>query len=525
MRLVSLRTLAFAALLPAAALLAQTAAPPMHVEKAVAMKTRDGITLYADIYRPEGDGRFPVLLQRTPYNKEGGEGFARRAVPRGYMVVVQDVRGRFTSEGEWYTFKHEADDGYDTIEWAAALPHSDGRVGMFGGSYVGATQMLAAIGHPAHLAGIAPVVTASNYHENWTYQGGAFEQWFNQSWSAGLAQDTANRAIRQAANAVLGDRVLPLTDFPIFNLAPGSGADLTRSLAPYYEDWLEHPSYDSFWKKWSIEEDFSRIQVPSVTIAAWYDIFLGGSLRNYVGLRDGAGNGDARAKQRLVVTIGGHAGGGRRIGELDFGQAAEEYDESRITLDYYDWLFQGKQNQFANAANPVRIFVMGKNEWRDEAAWPPSRAVTARYALYSGNAANSVNGSGSLLAPGVVTRTGGSPSDTFTYDPANPVPTVGGPLCCDGSHLAPGPRDQKDVETRQDVLVYTTSALDSDLEVTGPVSLELWAASTAPDTDFTAKLIDVYPDGRAINLTEGILRTRYRETTSRESAPRARPAG
>src|SRR5512135_3452433 len=149
------------------------------VERNVPMKTRDGVTLYADIYRPNGDGAFPVLLQRTPYNKDNTAEFARKAAADGFIVVVQDVRGRYTSDGEWYTFKHEADDGYDTVEWAAALPHSDGRVGMFGGSYVGATQMLAAIGHPPHLAGICPVVTASNYHENWAYQGGALTQWFD----------------------------------------------------------------------------------------------------------------------------------------------------------------------------------------------------------------------------------------------------------------------------------------------------------------------------------------------------------
>src|ERR1700684_920164 len=174
------------------------------------MKTRDGVTLRSDIYRPGGEGQFPVLLQRTPYDKNGEANFARSAAARGYLVVVQDVRGRYASEGEWYPFKHESDDGYDTVEWVAALPHSNGKVGMFGGSYVGATQMLAAIGHPPHLVGICPVVTASNYHENWTYQGGALEQWFDESWTSGLAQDTLNRVIHDDSNAVVGDRVLPL---------------------------------------------------------------------------------------------------------------------------------------------------------------------------------------------------------------------------------------------------------------------------------------------------------------------------
>ena len=201
----------------AASTLALAQTPGVVFERNVPMKTRDGVTLHADIYRPQGDGKYPVLLQRTPYDKNGASAFAHRAAAHGFLVVVQDVRGRYTSEGEWYPFKHETDDGYDTIEWASTLPNSNGKVGMFGGSYVGATQMLASIGHPPHLAGICPVVTASNYHENWTYQGGAFEQWFNESWTSGLAQDTFNRNVRQSTNALVGSTVLPLAQYPVFN--------------------------------------------------------------------------------------------------------------------------------------------------------------------------------------------------------------------------------------------------------------------------------------------------------------------
>ena len=195
-------------------------------------------------------------------------------------------RGRYSSEGEWYTFKHESDDGYDTIEWAAALPYSDGRVGMFGGSYVGATQMLAAIAHPPHLAGICPVVTASNYHENWTYQGGAFEQWFNESWTSGLAQNTLYRSITNQTNALkeCGRFHSPLIRCSIFLRRPVCQTDSDRS-APYFLDWLAHPNYDEYWKRWSIEEHFADINVPVLHIAAWYDIFQGGSLRNYMGIK------------------------------------------------------------------------------------------------------------------------------------------------------------------------------------------------------------------------------------------------
>ena len=494
-------------LLPCVAVKGQTAAD-IVVERNVAMQTRDGVTLRADIYRPAAEGNYPVLLTRTPYNKDNTAVFARKAVARGYMVVAQDVRGRFASEGEWYPFKHEIEDGYDAVEWVAALPRSNGKVGMFSGSYVGATQMLAAISHPPHLAGICPVVTASNYHENWTYQGGAFEQWFNESWTASLAQDTFYRQIEEAKNALVGSTVLPLSQFPIFNvkLAP-DGAGLTHTLAPYFQDWLDHPTYDSYWKQWSIEENYDKIQVPALTITAWYDIFQGGSLRNYMGLKAHAGTEAARNGQQLVVAIGGHSGWGRTIGQVDFGPDAP-FDENDVTLDWYDYLFLGKQNQFATG-KPVRIFVLGENKWRDEDAWPLERAKETRYFLHSSGKANSAAGNGSLSAE--VARK--EAADSYIYDPANPVPTVGGPLCCDINHLPAGPRDQKDVESRPDVLVYSTPPLNNDTEVTGPVSLDLFASSSTVDTDFTAKLVDVAPNGFAQNLTEGILRASYREST------------
>jgi putative CocE/NonD family hydrolase len=475
-------------------------------EFGVRVKMRDGVTLRADIYRPKADGQFPVLLQRTPYDKDGEKSFGLKAAARGYVVIIQDVRGRYTSQGDWYTFKNEPNDGYDTVEWAAALPYSNGKVGMFGGSYVGATQMLAAIAAPPHLAGICPVVTASNYHSNWTYQGGAFEQWFNQSWTSGLALDTFARSLSPRSNATKGMWELPLDAFPLFNPpADGRTPDALQNLAPYYVDWLAHPSYDDYWKALSIEEHFGDIQVPMLTIAAWYDLFQDGSLRNYVGVKTKGGGDRARRGQHLRVIVGGHAGNGPKIGDVDFGQAAF-FDEDEVTLSWYDYLFKSVQNEFAG--KPVKIFVMGTNQWRDEDDWPLARAQATKYFLHSSGKGNSLRGDGLLspTAPKVET------ADTYTYDPANPAPTIGGPLCCDGTHMPPGPRDQRPVEARDDVLVYSTPPLAADLEVTGPVTLELYAKSSAVDTDFTAKLVDVWPNGFAQNLTDGILRARYRET-------------
>jgi putative CocE/NonD family hydrolase len=495
------------------------------VERGVAMKTRDGVTLRADVYRPAAEGSYPVLLTRTPYNKDSMAAIGQKGAVRGFIVVIQDVRGRYTSEGEWYPFKHEIEDGYDTVEWAAGLAHSNGKVGMFSGSYVGATQMLAAIGRPPHLAGICPVVTASNYHENWTYQGGAFEQWFNESWTSGLAQDTLDRAIKRDTNAMVGSSVLPLSNFPVFNIrTPRDGTALTRALAPYFQDWLDHPLYDEYWKQWSIEEHYQEIQVPALTIAAWYDIFLGGSLRNYLGLKARGGSDAARNGQHLIVAIGGHSGWGRKVGAVDFGPDAP-FDENEVILEWYEYLFLGKQNEFANG-KPVKIFVMGKNEWRFEDEWPLKRAKETQFFLRSSydaqhpsvGDANSSSGEGRLMPDGLV-QDNEAPFDRFVYDPANPVPTVGGPLCCDPDHLAGGPQDQSEIEKRADVLVYSTSPLVQDLEVTGPVTLDLYASSSAVDTDFTGKLVDVGPDGTAINLTEGILRARYRESTKGAAKP------
>ena len=468
-----------------------------HVE----MKTRDGVTLYADIYRPKADGQFPVLLQRTPYGKSNDIDIALRGAARGYVMIIQDVRGRFASEGEWYVFRHESEDGYDTVEWAAALPYSNGKVGMWGGSYVGATQMLAAIAHPPHLAGICPFVTGSNYHENWTYQGGAFEQWFSQSWTSRLARDTFRRQLDGATDAVVGDSQLPLASYPLFNKADFRTADLLASLVPYYLDWLTHPSYDDYWRGWSIKEHYADITVPVLSIAAWYDIFQGGSLQNYVGLKTQAGSEAARRGQHLLVALGGHAGMGRKIGDVDFGAVAQ-FNDDDATLDWYDYLFKGAQNEFAQ--KPVTIFVMGLNQWRQEDDWPLARAKNTKYFLHSQGAANSTGGNGSLSTK----APNSEPPDHYIYDPANPVPTIGGPLCCDSAHLEPGARDQRPAETRSDVLVYSTRAFTEDVEVTGPVSVELYVESSALDTDFTAKLVDVAPEGFARNLTEGIIRAR-----------------
>lgn len=485
------------------------------VQHDVPMKTRDGITLFADIYRPSAPGKFPVILMRTPYDKSVSWAVspAHKMVLRGYVVIIQDVRGRYTSEGEWYPFRHEQADGFDTVEWVAGLPYCDGKVGMMGASYVGATQMLAAIGQPPHLAGIAPEVTASNYHDGWTYQNGAFEQWFDQNWTSQLAQNTLQRLIHQNTNALVGVPMLPLANYPVFNFGQlPADAQLTALIAPYYLDWLAHPDYDDYWKQWSIEENFAKIAVPMLQVGGWYDIFSAGTLRNYMGAKAHGSTEPARTQQHLLMQIGGHAGFGRRIGDVDFGPHALENEYTDAILDWYDFLFKGIRNAFATD-KPVKLFTMGANEYRQHDDWPPPQAVPTKYFLHSNGKANSLRGDGSLS----VSASKSEPSDTYVYNPTNPAPTIGGPLCCDAEHMEPGPRDQRAVENRDDVLVYSTPPLARDLEVTGPVTATLFVKSTAVDTDFTAKLVDVAPDGFAQNLTDGILRMRYRASPEHAS--------
>jgi hypothetical protein len=480
-------------------------------ERSVPLKLRDGVTLRADLCRPEAEGRFPVLLLRTPYGKTGYAADCLRGAARGYLVVVQDVRGRFESEGDWYPFKSESEDGYDTVEWAAALPASNGKVGMLGGSYEGAAQYLAALARPPHLAGLCPDQTASGFHEGWTYQGGAFQQWFNQTWTRYLAQDALLRRLEPGSGVLRWAQAHALSSYPALEAPSVAG------IAPYYQDWLSHPGYDDYWRQWSIEERYGRVQVPVFSLGAWYDLFLGGTLKNHARLKTEAGSEAARRGQRLLVYVSGHSGPAdqRKVGAVDFGSGLP-IDKLEVALRWYDHLLKGIANGLAQE-RPVRLFVMGRNQWRDEAAWPLARARPTRYFLRAKGPANGPSGGGALST----SAPGDEQPDQYVYDPADAVPTLGGPLCCAPSPTGSGPQDQRPAEARADVLVYTTPAFTRETEVTGPVSLDLWASTSAVDTDFTGKLVDVWPDGFAQNLTEGILRLRYR--TSREKAVLATP--
>jgi putative CocE/NonD family hydrolase len=323
--------------------------------------------------------------------------------------------------------------------------------------------------------------------------------------------NTMRRRVESSGNAIAWTKILPLRAYPVLEAPESEG------LAPYFTDWLAHPNYDDYWKQWSIEDHYAQIQVPVLSFAAWYDIFLGGSLKNYVRLKTEAGTEAARRGQRLAVTVGGHAGQSStgKVGAVEFGDKLPA-DGDEMTLRWYDWLLKGEANG-VEKEKPVKIFVMGKNEWRDEDDWPLARAKNTRYFLHSSGAANGLPGNGSLssVAPA------DEKPDQYVYDPNDAVPTIGGPLCCGALPTGIGPEDQRPAEARNDVLVYTTPAFAKDTEVTGPVSLDLYVSSSAVDTDFTGMLVDVWPNGFAQNLTSGILRLRYR--SSQEKPELANP--
>jgi putative CocE/NonD family hydrolase len=492
---------AFFALLCTASAIAQEFR--VAVEPGVLVKMRDGVSLVADVYHPDVPGKYPVLLQRTPYNRRDAV-TGMLLASHGYVVVLQDTRGRFDSEGEFYPFKYESQDGYDTVEWAAGLEYSNGKVGMFGGSYVGATQMLASISHPPHLAAIFPYVTASEYYEGWTYQSGALMQWFAGSWTSGLAEDTLRRKANALSNPKQWVAQMPVESYRLLALPE------VAALASYYRDWVQHERQDEYWEPWKISSRYDQTAVKALHGGGWHDLFLKGSIENYLGMRKSAATAEAREGQRLLLGPWAHAATSAegKIGDVVFGKAAV-LDMDQAILHWFDYALKGSRNEYASPA-PVRIFVMGENAWRDEQEFPLARTSYTKYFLDSAGPANSISGSGTLS----VELPKGKQPDGFEYDPMNSVPTIGGRLCC-GAGIPPGPFDQRPNESRQDVLVFSTPALERDVEATGYVRLELYAASSAVDTDFTALLVDVDPAGYARFLTDGIARARYRNSTQK----------
>jgi putative CocE/NonD family hydrolase len=475
---------------------------PVAVEKNVEAPMRDGVVLRADVYRPDAPGRFPALLKRTPYSKAAASEipFLRRLASEGFVVAVQDTRGRYTSEG--IARPHdEAEDGYDTVEWLARLPYVNGRVGMFGGSYAATTQLTAASLHPPSLEALFPSASYASRYEM-VFQGGAFYLLDGLSWNLGQAVDVRRRhldpgialSLRDAPawlsdeqETIVRERLVwhvPLRTMSVWSIAADS---------PNYFEMLSHPSYDAYWETFDIARRHGSFETPALHLTGWYDTLLVGTLKNFEGLRARAGTERARSGQRLVVGPWTHArpsAASTRIGDVDFGPDAGLDSQALMERWFRHWL----QENGETAAEPaVRLFIMGENVWRDESEWPLSRAVPTSFFLRENHG----------LARGA--SSDGEASDVYVYDPWNPVPS---PI---SEGYSRAPVDTSVLPARADVLVYTSEPMDEPLEITGYLRLVLHAASSAPDTDFTGRLLDVSPGGGARTLTEGILRARYRK--------------
>lgn len=477
------------------------------ISRDVMVPMRDGTLLSADVYRPRRDGPHPVLVMRVPYSKS----LAQTVVyahpcwyaSRGYIVVVQDTRGRFGSQGDFVPWV-EGPDSYDTIEWAATLEDANGRVGMYGFSYAGALQLQAAALHPPHLRAIAPAFASLDLYNDWIYPGGALSWAFIASWGAG---DWAAETARRSGDAELFERLARVADeLPkaYWDLPIADYAYLPPAAAPFFHEWLSHPTADGYWPLPEADA-LDSIAVPGLHIGGWSDVFIEGTLSGYAAVA-----GCARAEQQLVVGPWMHMPWTR----CPHSPASSYDDIDALQLSFFDrWLRLSAEADGPETMGerPVHLFRMGDGQWVDFQRWPAPSA-TVRWHLHSRGRANSLYGDGVLAAE----APGDGAADTFVYDPANPVPSLGGRSCCNSDVAPMGFRDQRPVEERKDVLVYTSERLDASLEVHGRVMLELWASSSACDTDFTAKLVDVDETGCALNVVDGILRCRHRDPTQHE---------
>lgn len=463
---------------------------------------RDGARLRANVYRPDGDGPWPVLLARTPYGKDVPVAVEWldpvQAARRGFLMVIQDTRGRCASEGEWDPFRFEREDGYDTVEWAAKLPGSNGRVGMWGASYAGNSQWLAAIGQPPSLAAISPAVTWSDPLDGLFARGGALELGLVVPWTLQQGFDYLRRTYRDLdldrRTAALVDDWDALDARGYLDLPVHDMAVLRRHGVPDLGSIrsLEDPEIAS---RCRVAGAHSRVQVPSLHIAGWYDIFLQGTLDNYTAM---AALGQ---DSRLLVGPWSHSSFADPVGEQVFGVRASKagpavHPHGDINDFQLAWLgshVDPHRHALASTA-PVRIFVMGRNAWREENEWPPARTTYERWFLHADGGLSTEAASGD------------GDSSSFVFDPTDPVPTLGGNTVLWPGYRA-GPMDQARVEARADVMLFTSPVLEDELEVTGRVRLVLRAATSAPSTDWVARLCDVHPDGRSFNVCDGIVRS------------------
>lgn len=454
---------------------------------------RDGVDLAANIFLPKAEGKFPVILARTPYGKgaaRGGAGLSYAS--RGYVYISQDCRGKGTSGGSWVPFVSERSDGQDTYRWILKQPWSNGKIGTTGGSYLGYTQWISAPGAGEPLKAMYTLVPLVDPFDDVAYVGGAYQLQVTMGWGSGTAGSAATRGWTRE-NWL---RALPLRTWDL----------AIDKRVPFLRDWVAHPQFDDYWKQSSIRGRREEITAPMYTVGGWFDLYAKSVFDHVSAVRAGSRSQQARKHQHLLMGPWPHGvNRDRKVGEVDFGTDSL-VDLNGTQAKWFDHWLKGEPNE-VESWPPFRIFVMGRNRWRDEQEWPLRRTRSTPYYFHSNGSANTLKGDGRLST----TKPGREPADRFVYDPDDPVPTAGG---CNLGGPA-GPRDQALVEGRPDVLVFTSDVLKSELEATGPVKVVLYAASSATDTDWTAKLVDVWPDGRPINLCDGIQRARYRESADR----------
>jgi len=490
----------------------------IRVDRDVPIEMRDGVVLRADVYRPDDNEKHPAIVTRTPYSKAmaGNSDYlsAVHAAFAGYAFVIQDTRGRFASEGDFLPGAPEGIDGYDTVEAVAVESWCDGNVGMVGSSYLGRNQWQTAMEDPPHLKAIAPSIITSGPLSDFRL-GGPIDLEQSISWFTAMAIDMIYRLGRQGKDVSKAremlDRArfnlsevynyLPLKDIPHFQfegLSEAFGVRMTDSLPPNVQT-----EEDLHWA-------YHKVKVPCFHAGGWYDLFSGSLFKNFLGMRERGGSEIAREGQYVLCGPWAHAGLLAYVGGLHFGPTGSSIAtftmERHIT--FFDKYLRGIEGDRKNPA--VRYFVMGRNRWRNADTWPLPQTEWQRFFLHSKGRANTAAGDGLLSR----NEPSSEPPDIFVYDPRFPVPTIGGRILPTGS-LVPGPFDQTPVEKRGDVLCYTTPELNEDIEVTGPLTLHLFAATSTRDTDFVAKLVDVYPDGSAYNVAEGCIRARYRKSVLR----------
>ncbi|MGI9203833.1 MAG: CocE/NonD family hydrolase [Woeseiaceae bacterium] len=448
------------------------------------VEMRDGIALATDIYLPAEDGEYPTLLVRDIYTNgspANRQRYAQFATTNGYAFVFQSARGRYDSDGQWYPYFQEINDGDDTLTWIAEQPWSNGKVGMFGTSYLASVQWLAALNRNPALVAIAPAMSPGNYYRDVAYPGGAFSLLSRARWGIGLVggRTTASFPV---------DWINGIGHLPLETLAESVGFAVR-----HFQDWLDHPSYDAYWEPLNLEARASEMIVPALNFGGWYDVFLRSTIGSYKTMTEEAATELARSGQRMIIGPWPHGWNvSTQTGDQEYGEDAI-LDVEPLLLEWFDyWMKDGPEP----AGAPIRIFVMGENVWREENEWPLARTEYKHYYLHADN----------TLSSQQPTQDAGALK--YTYDPADPVPTLGGNIM---EPTLRGPYDQAPLDNRKDVLRFVTAPFNQRTEITGPISAEIYAATDSTDTDFMAKLIVVKPDGTTFNLVDGVIRARYRD--------------